>query len=86
MLFGLLGVAHSSVAHVLSATFFADLEVCIAVKLGQIGGRNTTLPVKAIHILTDDEFEVVLLRELDQSHMSLGGVRLLNSCSYGCNR
>ena len=83
MLFSLLSVANSSVAHILSATLFTDLEVCIAVEFRQIGCRDAALPVKTIHILTHNKFQVVLLCELDQGHMSFGRVCLLDRSPDG---
>jgi len=81
VLLGLLGVAHTVVAHELATTILAHLEVCVAVKLGNAGCRDAALAVEAIDILADDELEVLLLHELNERHVSQGWVGLLDRSS-----
>ena len=73
-----LSSSDSHVPHVLSPTLFANLKVGVSMKFSQIFGRDATLAMKAINILTHNKFEVILLLQLYHSHMSLGRVSLLD--------
>ena len=77
----LLSIAHARVSHVLAAALLANFKVCIAVELGEIGGGDATLPMQTIDILTHNVLKMVLLEQLNESHVSLGGIRLLNGRS-----
>ena len=76
VLFGLLRVADAMVAHVLAATFLADFEVRVAVELRNAGGRNATLAMQTIDVLTSDILQVVPVHQLNQGHVSLRRVSL----------
>ena len=73
-----LSSSDSHVPHVLSPTLFANLKVGVSMKFSQIFGRDATLAMKAIDILTHHKFEVILFSQLNKAHMSLGGVSLLD--------
>ena len=80
VLFSLLGVAYTMVTHVLAATFLANFEVRVSVQLRNAGGRNATLTMKTIDVLTDDMLEMVLLHQFNHGHMRNRWVCFLN-CS-----
>ena len=71
MLLGLLSIAHARVSHVLAAALLANFKIRVAVELGEIGGGDATLPVQAVDVLTHDVLEMVLLEQLNESHVSL---------------
>ena len=83
VLLGLLSVAYTMVAHVLAATLLANLEVRVAVELRNASCGDTALAVKAIDILADDVFQVLLLHELNERHVSEGWVGLLDGGAKG---
>ena len=57
------------VTHVLTITLLTDLHIRVSVKLCDVGSWNATLAVQAIHVLTDDVLEVILLRQLNHGHV-----------------
>ena len=83
VLLGLLGVAHTVVAHELATTILAHLEVCVAMKLSNAGCRDAALAMETIDILADDVLEVLLLHELNERHVGQGWVGLLDGSAKG---
>ena len=81
MLLCLLSIAHARISHVLAAALLANFKICVAVELGEICGRDATLPVQIIDILINDVLKMVLLEKFNESHVSLGRVSLLNGFS-----
>ena len=77
-----LSVANSGVSHVFAATFLTNFQVCVSVKFSDVLGGDSTLSVQAVNVLANDELEVVFLSELDEGHVRLGWVGLLNRCPY----
>ena len=77
-----LSIANSGVSHVLTATFLTNLQVCVSVKFGDVLCGDSTLSVQAVNVLAHDVLEVVFLSELDEGHVRLGWVGLLNRCPY----
>ena len=59
---GPLGSAGTLVSHVLTTTVLTNLQVCVAVEFGEVLSGDSTLPMKAVHVLAYDEFEVVLFK------------------------
>ena len=66
------------VAHVDALALLAVLQVGVAVELGNLRGWNAALSMKSINVLAHDEFQVVLFHELNECHMSLRWVSLLD--------
>ena len=94
-----LGLTNTAIAHVLTSTFLADLEIRVSMKLGKVGCGDSRLAMKTIDILAYDVFQVVSVHQLDHSHVSQGWVGLLDGlakgvlvsgtlggCSLGCLR
>ena len=66
--------ADARVSHVLSSAVLADLELRVAVELGKLCWRDTTLAVQTVNILAGDVLQVVSIHQLNQGHVSLGRV------------
>ena len=78
----LFGSANSYVSHVFPSTFLTDFKVCVSVKFGDVLCGDSTLSMQAVNVLAHDELEVVSLSELDEGHVRLGWVGLLDLGSY----
>ena len=61
--------ARPEVTHVLFLAYSAAFEVCIAMKLCHVLRQDTTLAMKSINILADKEVQLVLILELNKSHV-----------------
>ena len=83
MLVGALSISYAGVSHVLTATVLTNFQVCVAVEFGEVCCGDSTLSVQAVNVLAHDELEVVFLSELDEGHVCLGWVGLLNRGPYG---
>ena len=77
-----LSIANSGISHVLTATFLTNFQVCVSMKFSDVLCGDSTLPVQSVNVLAHDELEVVFLSELDEGHVRLRWVGLLNRCSY----
>ena len=77
-----LSIANSGVSHVLTAAFLTNFQVCVSVEFSDVLGGDSTLSVQAVNVLAHDVLEVVFLSELDEGHVRLGWVGLLNGCPY----
>ena len=70
--------AASHVSHVNALTLLAVLQIRVAMELRNLRSWNTTFSMQSIDILAHDELQKVLFHKLDERHMSLGRVRLLD--------
>ena len=77
-----LSIAHTGVSHVLTATVLTHFQVGVAVELGDVRCGDSALSVESVNVLAHDKLEVVLLSELNEGHVRLGRVSLLNRGPY----
>ena len=70
--------AASHVSHVNALTLLAVLQIRVSMKLRNLRGWNAAFSMQSIDVLTHDKLQMVLFHELNERHMSLGRVRLLD--------
>ena len=71
------------VAHVLAITLYTDLKVTIAMEISKLAWMDATLAMETIGVLTNDSLEFASVHQLNESHVSSVGSRLLHCHAKG---
>jgi hypothetical protein len=71
--------AHYKVTHIVLAALAAELELSIAVQLGDLVHWDARLAVQTVNILRNNVLELVAIQELGKSHVARGRDRILHS-------